>query len=42
MLYLNGQYITAGAGEDYTISGSTITMAAAPIVGDKLRANYPY
>jgi hypothetical protein len=42
MLYLNGQYMTAGAGEDYTISGSTITMAAAPIVGDKIRSNYPY
>jgi len=42
MLYLNGQYMTVGAGEDYTISGSTITMDSAPIVGDKIRANYPY
>lgn len=42
MLYLNGQYMTPGAGEDYTISGSTITMAAAPIVGDKIRTNYQY
>ena len=42
MLYLNGQYMTAGAGEDYTISGNTITMKSAPIVGDKIRANYPY
>ncbi len=42
MLYLNGQYMTAGAGEDYTISGSTITMASAPIVGDKIRTNYQY
>lgn len=42
MLYLNGQYMTVGVGEDYTISGSTITMAEAPIVGDKIRINYPY
>ena len=42
MLYLNGQYMTVGAGEDYTISGSTITMASAPIVGDKIIVNYPY
>ena len=42
MLYLNGQYMTVGAGEDYTISGSTITMDSAPIVGDKIRSNYPY
>ena len=42
MLYLNGQYMTVGAGEDYTISGSTITMNSAPIVGDKIRSNYPY
>jgi hypothetical protein len=42
MLYLNGQYMTAGAGEDYTISGSTITMAAPLIPGDKIRANYQY
>ncbi|MFA5409790.1 MAG: hypothetical protein WC343_13545 [Bacilli bacterium] len=42
MLYLNGQYMTAGAGEDYTISGSTITMAAPLIPGDKIRTNYQY
>ena len=42
MLYLNGQYMTVGVGEDYTISGSTITMVEAPIVGDKIRVNYPY
>jgi len=41
-LYLNGQYMVPGAGEDYTLSGSTITMAAAPIVGDKLRVCYSY
>lgn len=42
MLYLNGQYLAPGAGEDYTISTTTITLASAPIVGDKLLANYQY
>jgi hypothetical protein len=42
MLYLNGQYLAPGAGEDYTISTATITLAVAPIVGDKLRVNYQY
>ena len=42
MLYLNGQYMTVGADADYTISSTTITMESAPIVGDKIRANYPY
>jgi hypothetical protein len=40
MFYLNGQYMTPD--EDYTISGVTITMASAPIVGDKIIVNYPY
>ena len=42
MLYLNGQYMTAGVGEDYILSGITITMAAPLIPGDKIRANYQY
>jgi hypothetical protein len=42
MLYLNGQYMTVGVGEDYILSGITITMASAPIVGDKIIVNYPY
>lgn len=42
MLYLNGQYMTVGVGEDYILSGITITMAAPLIPGDKLRTNYPY
>lgn len=37
-VYLNGLLQTAG--DDYTISGSTITYAVAPIAGDVLRANY--
>lgn len=42
MLYLNGQCMTPGAGEDYTLSGLTITMTAPLIPGDKIRANYPH
>ena len=37
-LYLNGLLIDPG--DDYTISGATITMTTAPVTGDKLRANY--
>jgi hypothetical protein len=39
-LYLNGQLLEPGAGNDYTISGTTITALFAPIAGDKLRAYY--
>lgn len=41
-LYLDGIRMDAGAGNDYTISGGTITMATAPVSGDKLRADYRY
>jgi phage-related tail fiber protein len=41
-LYMNGMLQEAGSGNDYTISGSTITYLAAPISGDKIRANYRY
>lgn len=41
-VYLNGILQDAGAGNDYTISGSTITYLTAPISGDKIRANYRY
>ena len=37
-LYLNGMLIDAG--DDYTISGTTITMATAPLSTDKLRSSY--
>jgi hypothetical protein len=40
MLYVNGLLQEPGAGNDYTISGATITMLSAPITGDRLRANY--
>lgn len=40
MLILNGQVLEPGAGNDYTISGTAITMLFAPATGDKLRAYY--
>jgi hypothetical protein len=40
MVFLNGLLLEPGAGNDYTISGAVITMLAAPIVGDRLRASY--
>jgi hypothetical protein len=40
MLYLNGTLLEPGSGNDYTISGSSITMLFAPATGDKLRAYY--
>lgn len=39
-LYLNGLLQEQGAGKDYTISGTTITMAAAPVSGDVLKVSY--
>lgn len=40
MLYLNGQRMQFGAGNDATISGGTITMLFAPATGDKMIADY--
>jgi hypothetical protein len=39
-LFLNGQLLEPGSGNDYTISSATITMLFAPLSGDKLRAYY--
>lgn len=39
-VFLNGLLQEPGAGNDYTISGATITMLAAPLTGDRLRVNY--
>lgn len=39
-LYLNGQMLEPGTGNDYTISGTAITMLSAPLTSDKLRAYY--
>lgn len=40
MFYHNGQYMTPD--KDFTLSDITITLAFAPVVGDKLLVNYPY
>lgn len=39
-VYLNGLLQDSGAGNDYTISGLTITYLTAPVTGDKLRVTY--
>jgi hypothetical protein len=39
-IHLNGILIESGAGNDYTISGATITMLTAPLTGEKLRVSY--
>jgi len=39
-VFLNGILQEAGAGNDYTISGTSITMLAAPLTGDRLKVNY--
>jgi hypothetical protein len=39
-VYLNGILQEPGAGNDYTISGATITYLTAPVTGDRLRVSY--
>jgi phage-related tail fiber protein len=39
-VFLNGILQEPGAGNDYTISGATITYLTAPVTGDKLVVNY--
>ena len=39
-LYLNGIRQKSGAGNDYTLSGSTITFAVAPVSTDVILADY--
>jgi hypothetical protein len=41
-LFLNGQLLESGAGNDYTISSATITMATAPASGERLKASYRF
>jgi len=41
-VFLNGILQEPGAGNDYTISGGTITYLTAPVTGDRLRVNYRY
>lgn len=42
MLYYNGILLEPGAGNDFTLSGTTITMLYALPTGAKLRAYYSY
>lgn len=39
-VFLNGQLLNAGSGNDYTISGATITMLTVPQTGDALVVTY--
>ncbi|MFC9436913.1 hypothetical protein [Nocardia sp. NPDC057030] len=39
-VFLNGLLQEPGAGNDYTISGATITYLTAPATGDRLRVSY--
>src|SRR6267142_2123176 len=39
-VYLNGLLMEPGAGNDYTIATSTVTMLSAPQTGDRLRITY--
>ena len=39
-VFLNGILLDPGAGNDYTISGATITMLVTPQTNDKLRVSY--
>lgn len=39
-VFLNGLLQDVGAGNDYTISSSTITFLSAPLTGEKIRVNY--
>lgn len=39
-VYQNGMRLFVGAGNDYTISGATITFVTAPITGDNLIVDY--
>lgn len=41
-VFLNGILQEPGAGNDYTISGATITYLTAPATGDKIRVSYRY
>lgn len=39
-VYLNGALQESGSGNDYTISGTTITMLTAMLTGEKIRVSY--
>jgi hypothetical protein len=39
-VFLNGMLQEPGAGNDYTISGTSITYLSAPASGDRIRVSY--
>ena len=39
-LFLDGLRLTEGGGNDYTISGSTVTMLYAPLTGQNFLVDY--
>lgn len=39
-LWIEGWKLVPGAGNDFTISGTTITLTTAPLTGERLYANY--
>jgi len=39
-VYLEGLLLKSGSGNDYTISGATITMLTAPLTGEKIQVSY--
>jgi hypothetical protein len=39
-VYLNGQRLASGAGFDFTVSGTALTLAYAPDTGDVLVVEY--
>ena len=39
-LYIEGYHLVPGSGNDYTISGATLTLLTAPLSGERLFANY--
>lgn len=41
-VFLNGLFQDPGAGNDFTLSGGTITFETAPETGDMILASYYY
>lgn len=39
-VFLNGQRMFPGAGNDYTIAGTAVTMLVVPVTGDRITADY--
>lgn len=41
-VFVNGQLLLGGTGNQYTLAGSVITFAVAPLVSDSLQASYRF